>query len=271
MRFDRGLIVLSSLIVIVLASACSSGPKVDPEVEAAWATLTEMKENVDGLRTELRELEAKMMAMPEEEAEGGDAEEPAEGEEASEAMESKEEMAARAEELAEDIAKLADDFNGKLAAFLNAPANQIIEGEPLTERQAAAIGMKSSEDIELAAEYVEKGGDHRRAIDILRVALQLDPDNAAIQAALEEAKANRFLSEERFALAKKGMTQEEVRNVLGQVNLRNIRQFEERGVVAWFYATEDGGPAAAVYFQKDKKSGKLKAYQLKYDAVEARR
>jgi len=273
MRFDRGLIVLSSLIVIVLASACSSGPKVDPEVEAAWAALTEMKENVDGLRTELRELEAKMMAASEEEAEGADAEdaeEPAEGEGASEAMESAEEMAARAEVLAKKIAELADDFNSDLAAFLNAPANQIIEGEPLTERQAAAIGMKSSEDIELAAEYVEKGGDHRRAIDILRVALQLDPDNAAIQAALEEAQANRFLSEERFALAKKGMTQEEVRNALGQVNLRNIRQFEERGVVAWFYATEEGGPAAAVWFQKDKKSGKLKAYQLKYDAVGGR-
>ena len=228
---------------------------------------------INPLAPKVRELEAKVMAAAEEEAEGADAEdaeEPAEGEGASEAMESAEEMAARAEVLAKKIAELADDFNSDLAAFLNAPANQIIEGEPLTERQAAAIGMKSSEDIELAAEYVEKGGDHRRAIDILRVALQLDPDNAAIQAALEEAQANRFLSEERFALAKKGMTQEEVRNTLGQVNLRNIRQFEERGVVAWFYATEEGGPAAAVWFQKDKKSGKLKAYQLKYDAVGGR-
>ncbi len=268
MRFDRGMIVLSSLIVVVLATACGqSGPKVDPVVEADWVALTEVKENLDGLRTELRELQAAMMAAPEEGTEGGDAEEPVEGEGAAEAVESPEEMAARAEKLESDIATKADLFNANLAAFLNNPVNQMIEGEPLTERQATAVSMKSSEDIELAAEYIVKGGDYRRAIDILQVALQLDPDNAAIQAAVEEARANRYMSGERFAQAKKGMTEEEVRNALGQENLRNIRQIEERGVVACFYATEEGGPAAAVWFQADKKSGKLKAYQLKYDAV----
>jgi hypothetical protein len=268
MRFSREWIVFSLLMVVVLGAACGpSEPKVDPAVEAEWVALTEAKEKLDGLRVEIRELEAAMMAPPEEEAEGGEAGDPAEGEEAAEVMESPEEMAARAEALNTEIGDLADDFNGRLAAFLNDPANQIIEGEALTERQAAAVNMKSDEDIELAAEYVNRGGDYRRAIDILQMALQLDPENAEIQAALEEAQANRYLSEERFALAKKGMTEDEVRAALGQVNLRNIRQFEERGVVAWFYATAEGGPAAAVWFQKDKKSGELKAYQLKYDAV----
>ncbi len=271
MRSDRGLIVLSSLVVVALAIACGgSGPKVDPEVEAEWAALTEMKESVDGFRTELRELNAKMMAASEEEAEGGEAEESAEGEGTTDVMESAEEMAARAEVLEKEIEETADKFNSRLIAFLNSPANEIFEGEPLTERQAMAVSMKSSEDIELAAEYIEKGGDYRRAIDILQVTLQLDPENPEILAALEEARANRYMSEERFALAKKRMTEDEVRNVLGQVNLRNIRQFEERGVVAWFYATAKGGAAAAVWFQKDKKSDTLKAYQLKYDAVGGR-
>lgn len=259
MRFSRGLIVFLSLIVVAFVVACGpSEPKVDPEVEAEWVGLTEAKQKVDGLRAELRELKDMMMAP---------AEEVAEGEEAAETGPSPEELAAQAAALDKEIAQLADDFNGRLAAFLNNPANQILEGEPLTERQAAAVSMKSSEDLELAAEYVDKGGDYRRAIDILTVALQLDPDNADVQAALEEAEANRFMSEERFALAKKGMTEAEVRQVLGQVNLRNIRKFDERGVVAWFYATGEGGPAAAVWFQKDKKSGEYKAYQLKYDAV----
>lgn len=258
MRFSRGLIVFSSLISLAFAIACGpSEPKVDPAVEAEWTALTEAKAKVDELRVELRELKTEMMAP---------AEEIAEGEEAV-AGASPEDMAARAAELDKKIVELADDFNGRLAAFLNNPVNQILEGEPLTERQAAAVAMKSSEDLELAAEYIEKGGDYKRAIDILTVALQLDPENADLQAALADAEANRFMSEERFALAKKGMTEAEVREVLGQVNLRNIRKFEDRGVVAWFYATAEGGSAAAVWFQKDKKSGELKAYQLKYDAV----
>lgn len=261
MRFRRGLIVFSSMIVAASMVACGpSEPKVDPAVEAEWAELTEAKEKVDGLRTELRELKAKMMAPVEEVAEGDEA--------AAEAGSSPEEMAERVAALEGEIVTLADDFNGRMAAFLNNPANQILVGEPLTERQAAAVAMKSSEDIELAAEYIVKGGDYRRAIDILTVALQLDPDNAAVQAALEEAEANRYMSQERFALAKKGMTQAEVREVLGQVNLMNIRKFDDRGVVAWFYATGEGGSAAAVWFQKDKKSDTLKAYQLKYDAVD---
>lgn len=268
MRLNRGLIVFSMLLVAALAVACgSSEPKVDPVVEAEWAALTEAKEKLDGQRAELGELKAQMMAAAEEEAEDGDGEEPAEGEEALEAMESPEEMAARAEALDKAISGLADEFGGRLAAFLNDPANQIIEGEPLTERQIAAVRMKSSEDIELAAEYIEKGGDYRRAVDILRVALELDPENADVQAALAKAQADRYMSEERFAEAKKGMTQREIRDVLGQVNLRNIREYPDRGVTAWFYATAEGGAAAAVYFNEDKKSGELKAYQLKYDAV----
>jgi len=267
MRFSRGWIVISLAMVAVLAVACGpSGPKVDPVVEAEWVALTDTKAQLDGLRAELRELEAMMRASEEEATDG----ESATSDEASaEPQLSREEMEQKKVELDEKIVELADDFNGRLAAFLNNPANQILEGEPLTERQAAAVSMKSSEDLELAAEYINKGGDYRRAIDILQVALQLDPDNADLAAALKEAEDNRYMSPERFALAKKGMTENEVRDVLGQVNLRNIRRFDERGVVAWFYATGEGGSAAAVWFQEDKKSGMNKAYQLKYDAVGA--
>jgi hypothetical protein len=267
MRFSRGLIVFSSLVLLAFAIACGpSEPKVDPAVEAEWTALTEAKAKVDELRGELRELKAEMTAPADEVAEG----EVAEGEEAAPGA-SPEEMAARVTELDKKIVELADDFNGRLAAFLNDPANQMIVGEPLTERQAAAVAMKSSEDIELAAEYIAKGGDYKRAIDILNLALQLDPDNADLQAALADAEANRFMSEERFALAKKGMTEAEVREALGQVNLINIRKYEDRGVAAWFYPTTEDGSAAAVWFQKDKKSDQMKAYQLKYDAVQGGR
>jgi len=260
MRVDRA-VVLVLLAAVFLLPACSpSGPQVDPEVEANWTWLTENKERLDSLRAELAEVEALRKAPAAEPA--GDAE-AAQGEPQASAQE----LAARAGELDKTLTELADEFSGKLTAFLNDPRNQILEGEPLTERQQAAIRMKSSEDVNFAAEYIDKGGDYRRAIDILTMAASLDPDNAEVQAALADAEANRFMSEERFAAAKKGMTQDQVRDVLGQVNLRNIREYPERGVVAWFYATAEGGAAAAVWFRENKKTAELEVYQLKYDAV----
>jgi hypothetical protein len=265
MRLDRCLVVFVLLAVVALLPACGpSGPKVDPEVEAAWTWLTENKEALDTMRAELDEVRAMLRAPEPEEGEEGETEEG----EGGEAMSTKEELGAKARELDQKITDLADEFGGKLAAFLNDPRNQMIEGEPLTERQQAAVRMKSSEDIELAAEYIEKGGDYRRAIDILTMASSLDPENVDVQAALADAEANRFMSEERFATAEKGMTQDEIRNVLGQVNLRNIREYPERNVTAWFYATAEGGAAAAVWFRENKNSGELEVYQLKYDAVE---
>ncbi|MFQ5525058.1 MAG: hypothetical protein ACE5GX_02240 [Thermoanaerobaculia bacterium] len=269
MRSNRVLVVFAFLATVALLSACGPGtPKVDPEVEAAWTWLTENKKKLDEMRAELAEVKQMMKAPAAEEGEEGETEGGAEGEAASEPMPTAEELEAKASQLDDEITQLADEFGGKLAAFLNDPRNQMIEGEPLTERQLAAVRMKTSEDVELANEYIEKGGDYRRAIDILTMATNLDPDNAELQAALEEAQANRYMSEERFAQAKKGMTQNEVRQVLGQVNLRNIREYEDKGVTAWFYATAEGGAAAAVWFRENKRSGELEAYQIKYDAVE---
>ena len=259
MRSDRDLIVVCCVLSVALLVACGpGGPKVDPAVEAEWTWLTESKEKLDGLRAELAGVQkALQTADPETSGEEGEA-----------GGETVEAMTAKAETLEGEVANLTDEFGTRLVTFLNDPSNQMIEGEPLTERQSAAIRMKSSEDIALAAEYIEKGGDYRRAIDILTTSLQLDPDNTKVQAALETATSNRYMSEERFAGVKKGMSQTEVREVLGQVNLRNIREYPDRNVVAWFYATAEGGAAAAVWFREDKKSGERVAYQIKYDAVE---
>ena len=37
------------------------------------------------------------------------------------------------------------------------------------------------------------------------------------------------------------MTQDEVRGLLGQPNLRDVRDFPERGVTAWFYTKDAEG------------------------------
>ena len=162
---------------------------------------------------------------------------------------------------------LTQGFNERLVAFIN--ANPPVVGEPPTEQQRAAIRMKSDEDMLVASEYIEKGGDYRRAIKIYQDILMADPDNEALKAALASAEDMRFMTKERFATAKKGMTEDEVRAVLGPANLRNVRHFDKENVTAWYYPKDERGAAAAVWFRPEKKG--LRVYQTQFDAIREQR
>lgn len=164
-----------------------------------------------------------------------------------------------------EVGKLTEEFGGRLVDYINGA--EIVEGQKPTGDALESIRMKSGEDLVLAREYIEKGGEFQRAIDILEQSLAIDPDNADLKRELEQAKAHRYPTPEEWARLKKGMTEKEVRDILGPVNLRNIKDYPDKGVVAWFYKKEAGG-AAAVFFDK-KKGGELHAYDLKWEAVKA--
>ena len=256
MQWTRSAVV-ACLVVLVMVSCGPSGPsEFELAQEAEWAALQEAKQQLDEQRQKLAEMRQALAAAGKE-AEG---EEGAEGEGEAEPVPTAEEI----EKLANEIASTADDFGGRLVTFLN--NDPMIEGEPPTERQLAALHMKSDEDIALAKEWIEKGGDYKRAIDIYNNALRFDPGNEAVMAALAEAEANRYMSEERFKAAKKGMSEDEVRAALGQVNLHNVKPFPDRKVTAWFYPTGDDGGAAAVWFREDK-NGANEVYRLNYTEV----
>jgi tetratricopeptide (TPR) repeat protein len=249
-------------------AACGGGGEEEAKEaarESEWQALQEAKQSLEAKRSELAEVRGRL-ALSDTGADEAAAE--AGGEEAAAATAaeaSPEELAARADALEQEIADESETFNERLVTFIN--DDPIIEGEPPTERQMAAIRMKSAEDMAIAREYIDKAGDHRRAIDIYETALQVDPENAELQAALEEARGARFMTAERFGQVKKGMTQEEVRSLLGTANPRNIRSYPEREVEAWFYP-KGGGGAAAVFFQKDKGDAMV-VYQIDFEAVKA--
>lgn len=254
-------IALGMCAVVALAVACGSG--TDPEEQARnqeWQWLQQTKQELDAKRAQLAQL-ASQAAMAAQ-AEGGDE---AAGEEGA-AETAPVDVAAQMSALEEEITALSEQFTSRLVAFLN--DDPIVEGQPPTERQLAALRMKSDEDMVLAQEWIDKGGDYKRAIDIYQSALQLDPDNAGLQGALTQAEANRYMTEERFAQAEKGMSREEVRALLGQPNLHNIREYSDRGVVAWFYPTDENGDAAGVWFEVNDETGESSAYQLKYEAIQ---
>lgn len=165
--------------------------------------------------------------------------------------------------LRKEVGDLGEDFNRRLVEYVNAHASS---GETPGERQAAAIRMKSDEDILLAREYIEEAGDYRRAIEIYETALAADPENPRLRTELETAKARRYITRERFALVREGMAQEEIRRLLGPPNLQDVRDYPERGVTAWFYPKDASGAAAAVWFRKGDST--TEAYQLDFDAIQ---
>ena len=272
-RSRAGLLFCAAMAVLLIMTACGGGSSREDQANAEeWAWLTDAKQNLDNKRQELADLRAEAraaMEMEGEEEEGAEAEEPeAEEPEAEEGAELEAEeidYAAQIAALEGEIEALSEEFGNRLVGYLN--ADPMIEGEEPTEQQMSALRMKSSEDIILAQEWIDKGGDYKRALDILNTALMFDPDNPDLQAAIAKAETERFMSPERFALAEAGMSEEQIRAVLGQANLLNVREYPDKDVVAWVDPTAEDGSAAAVWFQPEKDSGELKAYQVKYEAI----
>jgi tetratricopeptide (TPR) repeat protein len=162
------------------------------------------------------------------------------------------------------------ELNARLVAFIN--ADPPVQGQPLTARQQAAIRMKSDEDLLLAREFIDEGGDYQRAVEIYKEALAIDPGYARIEEELAQAQARRYTTREAFAQLKKGMSQDEVRGLLGPPNLHSVRDYPARGVVGWFYPKDASGAAAAVWFAKSNGNGSggggYAVYLFDFDALQ---
>jgi len=259
-----GLVLLLAALVVPLGCGGGEAEKAaaaNQAQEAAWKDLEAQKAELDAKRQELAAAREAAKAAGEEEATADQAA----GDDAAEADDAaaSEDPAARVAQLESEVQQETEDFYRALVEFINSAG--LVEGEEPPAPVAAAIHMKSAEDMLVAQEYIDKGGNYRQAIDIYNTALGVDPDNADLQEALAEAEANRYMSEERFANAKKGMTEEEVREVLGTPYHANVRTFPEEKVEAWFYPVTPQGSAAAVWFRPS--GDTMKAYKLNFEEV----
>ena len=263
----QGFVLAMLLVLAVVWVGCGDkGPKVNEEAEAAYAALVEGQTALNDLRQQLAELRAEAKAAIEEgegEGEGEEGETP-EGEEG----EAEPSLSEQIQTLERQLLEASETYNQNIALYLN-NLDPMLEGEPPSEKQAAVLLMKSAEDMVIAGEYIDQGGDYRRAIRIYEDALQLDPDNEDLQAALAKANEMRYMTEERLATVKKGMNRDEVKELLGAVNLRNIREYPERNVIAWFYPVDDTGKASAVWFRENR-SGELTVYKTEFEQIKGR-
>ncbi len=167
--------------------------------------------------------------------------------------------------LSRDVRARTDELRRRLLGFIN--DNPPPAGEKPAGRTLGAIRMKSDEDILIAREHLEEGGDYRMAIDIYEAALAVDPDNPRLRQEMERAQARRYMTRERFDQVQEGMSAEQVRALLGPPNANDVREYPDRGVTAWFYARDAKGAAAAVWFEK--KGERHVVYEADFDALPA--
>ena len=158
-----------------------------------------------------------------------------------------------------------EEYRRRLLEFIN--QNPPPAGEKASGRTLEALRMKSDEDILVAREHIDEGGDYRTAIDIYEAALAVDPDNPRLHEALESAQARRYMTRERFEQVQEGMTADQVRMLLGPPNVNDVREYPERGVTAWFYARDARGGAAAVWFEKKGRNGQQVVYEAAFEAL----
>lgn len=255
--------VTCAVLLVALAGTVGCAGE-DPEVvaeqerEAQWLAIETTRQQLADKREQLEQAEAA--------AEAAAAEDAAETTEVAEAASGEAAPAGDVATLENEVAALSEQFSQQLVDFIN--ANPPVAGEPPPERVGQAIRMKSDEDIRIAVEYIEEGGDYRRALQIYDAALEVDPGYEHLQELRAEAESMRFMTEERFAQVEEGMSQDQVREILGPVNLRNIRDYEENKAVAWFYPRDEAGSAAAVWFRKNRR-GDYEVYQVDYHFKDA--
>jgi len=224
--------------------------KLEAQV-AAFATLQENYEALGTLRAAADEMRVYIA-----EGELGDEETGLSPEE--DAQQRQTELDAKGEE----IVAAADGFAVEIVSFLN--DNAPFEGEAGSEDYQTALAMKTAEDIELALEYVVRNGDYTKAIKMLESTRRVDPDNAVLLAEIDRLESLRYMDHERFDQINKGMKEAEVVSILGQVNNRNVKDYTERKIIAWFYPKE-AGAAVAIFFQR--RGGELLVYDKDFNAV----
>ncbi len=238
----RTIWLVSALAALAIAcgkgteqASTESAPGLDPAArQAEWKWLDETKKTINRKREEIASLK--------DQAATGAA------------------VGPQLDQINQEIVKLGDELGRRLVDYIN--ADPPISGEPLKPEQLAAIRLKSSEDIAIAREHIELGGDFKKAIDIYAMALLLDPENVDLKAALTDAQAKRFITTERFSAVRKGMSEAEVVKLLGRPLARNIREYPEKKVSAWYYTKNDSGEAAGVFF-----SEKRTVYSVDFNAV----
>ncbi|MEM1182521.1 MAG: hypothetical protein AAGM22_29510 [Acidobacteriota bacterium] len=186
----KNLLALASLVLLALLTACSGGGEQDDAAaqnDAQWNEIQTMKSQLDAKRAELQALRDQLVA-----ADAADSDAPAEDAEGSEGAEdatpslTPEEIQAKIDEMQPAVSDETDTLYGRVVDLIN--NSGLVEGAELSPEQRQAFDLKADIDIIYAQEYIDRGGDYQRAIDIYGQALRSDPTNQKLLDAQAEAE-----------------------------------------------------------------------------------
>jgi len=258
MRANRILsCVVGVMITLSLANGCSKGPSEEElkqaELAAQFATITQLSESLAQARDDLVAAKSSLAEI----------EAVAERERTDDQKAMMEQLPAQIEELTAAQDATFEELQSNLAEYLNVALNEF----PDSPDTVSALEIYSEEAMIVAADIVLKSGDYKKAIDHLASAEGLYSQSGLtpyqpLSDRISELDDWRFITQERFDAVKKGMTKEEVKELVGVPYYQNIKIDEKRGVEMWLYRKREGGAAAISFKIKD---GKV--YHMNFDAV----
>ncbi|HSP14602.1 MAG TPA: hypothetical protein VLV78_07615 [Thermoanaerobaculia bacterium] len=112
-----------------------------------------------------------------------------------------------------------------------------------------AATVLANEKIVVGDEYMTVLSRYDKAIQAYREAMQIDPSNRDAPQRIAAAEQRRFVSMNSFAAVKTGMSEADVRKLVGLPREDWIKQVVQNSRVysVWIYPKADGG-ASAIYF-----------------------
>ncbi len=259
MRYQRILpcITISVLVVGVLVG-CSGESK---ETQAKVAQIDEQFAALEQSRGELAAVRDELAATT---AMVAEIEAIEEKKRTDEQKASFDEATARIPELTTTLDAAYDDYQARLADFLNFALNEFPDGE----KTAQGLLMYAEEAVYNANDIVRKSGDYKKAIDTVNSAkgyyevINKEPAQLLLDK-IAELEDWRYITRQRFDAVTKNMTEQQVRDTAGVPYYMNIKT-GEGGVTFWLYPKREGG-AAAIYFNK-----KNTVYATDFEAVKTK-
>jgi hypothetical protein len=238
---------------IAMSIRTTAGSRTAKARAEEWTALQRDKREIDAERAAVAQLRGRLASMPI--AADGTPLRATDAAQASDLAQRERELGARAGALGDRLVRYLAGFDRRRGA-----------DDPEWKQ---AVRLKSDEDVAVAQEWIDRGGDYRRAIEILETQRVLDPGYPRLDQALARARDMRFVTPQRFARVQAGMTPVDVRAALGPVNLREVLRRPAEWLEAWYYPKRDGGKAA-VYFRYDERKRGFVVYQTELAAGAAK-
>ncbi len=112
-----------------------------------------------------------------------------------------------------------------------------------------AAAVLANEKIVIGDEYMNVLSRYDKALQAYREAMQIDPSNQEAPKRIATAEGRRYVSMNAFAAVKQGMSELDVRKLVGLPREDWIKQVVQNSRVysVWIYPKADGG-ASAIYF-----------------------